>query len=67
LNELYLKYNVAIPRTLLYYHLGELEKMNIIQMAGYRDTGRGGAPEKMWRASIKKIVVDVTTGRIYVE
>ena len=43
----------------LYYHLSELEKAGIIELAEYREVG-GGAPEKVWKLKTKKIVIDLT-------
>jgi len=66
LNEMTSKHGIAIPRTLLYYHLNELERMGVICMVGYRETGKGGAPEKVWRLKIRKIVIDIPSGQISV-
>ena len=65
--EFVAKYGYAMPRSLLYYHLGELERMGIIEMVGYRETGKGGAPEKVWRLKIRRIVIDILRGKITVE
>ena len=43
----------------LYYHLSELEKAGIIELAEYREVG-GGAPEKVWRLKTKEIVINLT-------
>ena len=56
-----------MPRSLLYYHLGELEKMGIIEVVGYRETGKGGAPEKIWRVAVRRIVIDILSGQILME
>lgn len=42
----------------LYYHLSELKKAGIIEVAGYKDEG-GGAPEKVWRLKSRRIVIDL--------
>ncbi len=64
LSEIQIKYNVAFPRTLLYYHLNELERLGVIGMVGYRETGKGGAPEKVWKLKIRKIIVDIPSGDV---
>jgi DNA-binding transcriptional ArsR family regulator len=43
----------------LYYHLSQLEKAGIIELAEYREVG-GGAPEKVWRLRTKEIVINLT-------
>ena len=63
-SEIVSKFGMMIPRSLLYYHLSELESMGVIEMIGYRETGKGGAPEKIWRLKIQKIVVDILSGNI---
>ena len=65
--ELSRNYGVGMPRSLLYYHLSELERMNVIEMTGYRETGKGGAPEKVWKLKIKKIIIDIIGGKITTE
>lgn len=42
----------------LYYHLSELKNADIIEVAEYIEEG-GGAPEKIWKLRIKKIVIDL--------
>jgi DNA-binding transcriptional ArsR family regulator len=42
----------------LYYHLSELKKAGIIQVAQYKEEG-GGAPEKIWKLKTKKIVINL--------
>ncbi len=42
----------------LYYHLSELKKAGIIEVAGYKEEG-GGAPEKIWRLKSRQIVIDL--------
>jgi len=42
----------------LYYHLSELQKAGIIEVAEYREEG-GGAPEKVWRLSIDKLIINL--------
>jgi len=66
-NELIQKYGLAIPRSLLYYHLDMLEKAGVIEMVRYQETGKGGAPEKVWRVKIRKIILDLIMGEIKVE
>lgn len=44
----------------LYYHLSELEKADIIELAEYREVG-GGAPEKVWRLKTKEIKINLLT------
>ncbi len=45
----------------LYYHLSELEKAGIIELATYREVG-GGAPEKVWKLKTKEIRINLLTG-----
>jgi predicted ArsR family transcriptional regulator len=45
----------------LYYHLSELKKAGVIEVAGYKDEG-GGAPEKVWRLKSRRIVIDLLEG-----
>lgn len=47
-----------LARSSLYYHLSELEKAGIIELAKYKEAG-GGAPEKVWRLKVKEIKVDL--------
>ena len=47
-----------ISRSGLYYHLSELEKVGIIELAAYREIG-GGAPEKVWRLKTKEIKINL--------
>lgn len=42
----------------LYYHLSELHRAGIIEVAEYREVG-GGAPEKVWKLKKKRIVIDL--------
>lgn len=42
----------------LYYHISELKKADIVEVAGYREEG-GGAPEKIWKLKTKRIVFDL--------
>jgi len=65
--ELIDRFGFMMPRSLLYYHLDWLEKMGIIEMVRYQETGKGGAPEKVWRLKIKKVVVDLLHGTIKME
>ncbi|MFO8132848.1 MAG: ArsR family transcriptional regulator [Thermoplasmatota archaeon] len=41
-----------------YYHLNELKKAGIIEVAGYIDEG-GGAPEKVWQLKTTKIAISL--------
>jgi len=66
-DELARVYGIAIPRTVLYYHLSELERLGVIEVAGYRETGKGGAPEKVWRLRIARIIIDIVSGEIRIE
>jgi len=50
-----------ITPSCLYYHLSELKKAGIIEIAGYREEG-GGAPEKIWRLKSRQIVIDLLEG-----
>lgn len=65
--EIINKYGLAIPRSVLYYHLGELERMGIIEVKGYRETGKGGAPEKIWALKVKRIMIDIVSGAVSME
>ena len=49
-----------ITRSGLYFHLSELKKAGIIDVAGYKEDG-GGAPEKIWKVKKKKIAIDLFT------
>jgi len=42
----------------LYYHLSELQKAGIIEVAEYREEG-GGAPEKVWRLALDRITINL--------
>jgi len=48
----------TLARSSLYYHLSELEKAGIIEMAEYREEG-GGAPEKVWRLKVREVKIDL--------
>ena len=48
----------GLSRSGLYYHLSELEKTGIIEMAEYREVG-GGAPEKVWKLKTREISIDL--------
>jgi DNA-binding transcriptional ArsR family regulator len=48
----------GLARSSLYYHLSELEKASIIEMARYRGVG-GGAPEKVWKLKTREIKIDL--------
>ena len=41
-----------------YYHLQELKKADIIEVADYIEDG-GGAPEKIWKLKTRTIVIDL--------
>jgi ArsR family transcriptional regulator, cadmium/lead-responsive transcriptional repressor len=43
----------GISKSGLYYHLSEMEKAEIIELAEYREVG-GGAPEKVWKLKQRK-------------
>ena len=49
---------VTISMSGLYYHLSELHRAGIIEVAEYREVG-GGAPEKVWKLKKKRIVIDL--------
>jgi len=66
-DELVSKYAMNMPRSLLYYHLDALEKAGIVEAIGYRETEKGGAPEKVWRLRIRRIVIDIVSGDIKFE
>ncbi len=51
-----LKKDERITQTGLYYHLSELKNAGIVEIAGYREEG-GGAPQKVWKLKVKKIVI----------
>ena len=53
-----LKKGEQITKSGLYYHLSELKNAGIIEVADYIEEG-GGAPEKVWRLKMKKIVIDL--------
>jgi len=57
----YLSSREGINASCLYYHLSELKKAGILEVAGYRDEG-GGAPEKLWRLKSRQIVIDLLDG-----
>lgn len=49
----------TLSKSGLYYHLSELEKAGIIELAEYREIG-GGAPEKVWKLKTKEIKINLT-------
>ena len=51
----------GINTSCLYYHLSELKKAGILEVAGYLDEG-GGAPEKLWKLKSRQIVIDLLDG-----
>jgi len=65
--EITKKYGLNVPRSLIYYHLDSLENMGIIEQVEYRETGKGGAPEKVWRLKVKKILFDIVKGEVVLE
>ena len=65
--EITTKYGLRVPRSLVYYHLDSLENMGIIELVEYRETGKGGAPEKVWRLRVRKITFDIVKGEIVLE
>ena len=68
-NEIYSELQnrgILIPKSTLYYHLSNLEDSGIIELAGYREEG-GGAPEKVWRLKVKRIGIDILSGKIVIE
>jgi len=50
----------SISKSGLYYHLSEMEKAGIIELAEYREVG-GGAPEKVWKLKTKEIKINLLT------
>ena len=42
----------------LYYHLSELKGAGIIDVAEFKEEGRG-APEKIWKLKTKRLVIDL--------
>ena len=50
----------GISKSGLYYHLSEMEKAGIIELAEYREVG-GGAPEKVWKLKTKEIKINLLT------
>jgi predicted ArsR family transcriptional regulator len=48
----------GISKSGLYYHLSEMEKAGIIELAEYREVG-GGAPEKVWKLKTKEIRINL--------
>jgi DNA-binding PadR family transcriptional regulator len=42
----------------LYYHLSELEEAGIIELAEYREEGRG-PPKKIWRLKTREININL--------
>jgi DNA-binding HxlR family transcriptional regulator len=47
-----------ISKSGLYYHLSEMEKAGIIELAEYREVG-GGAPEKVWKLKTQEIKINL--------
>ena len=50
----------SISKSGLYYHLSEMKKAGIIELAEYREVG-GGAPEKVWKLKTKEIRINLLT------
>jgi DNA-binding transcriptional ArsR family regulator len=50
----------GISKSGLYYHLSEMEKAGIIELAEYREVG-GGAPEKVWKLKTQEIKINLLT------
>ena len=53
----------SMSKSTLYYYLSNMESEGIIKMSQYREEG-GGAPEKMWDLAVKRICVDIVTGKV---
>ncbi len=53
-----LKRGENLTKSGLYYHLSELKNAGIIEVAKYIENG-GGAPEKVWKLRIKRIVINL--------
>ena len=66
-DELINRFSLPMPRSLLYYHLDALEKIGVIGLKEYRETGKGGAPEKVWTLKIRRIIFDLTRGEIQLD
>ena len=69
-NEIYdalKKRDLDMPRTTLYYNLSSLEDDGIIEMAGYKEPKEGSIPEKTWRLKVRRIGIDIVTGKIFKE
>jgi len=49
-----------LARSSVYYHLSQLEKAGIIELAEYREAG-GGAPEKVWKLKAREIKINLLT------
>lgn len=61
--ERYLKNeHYPIEKPNLYYHLSELSSVGIIEVAEYREEG-GGAPEKVWKLTIERLVINLLEGQ----
>jgi DNA-binding transcriptional ArsR family regulator len=54
------KIKETISKSGLYYHLSEMEKAGIIELAEYREVG-GGAPEKVWKLKTQEIKINLLT------
>ena len=50
----------TLSKSGLYYHLSEMEKADIIELAEYREVG-GGAPEKVWKLKTQEIKINLLT------
>ena len=54
------KIKEGISKSGLYYHLSEMEKADIIELAEYKEVG-GGAPEKVWKLKTQEIKINLLT------
>ncbi|MGQ9478384.1 MAG: ArsR/SmtB family transcription factor [Candidatus Bipolaricaulia bacterium] len=52
----------GMGRPNLYYHLSALQEAGIIEVAEYREQG-GGAPEKVWKLALDKLIINLKEGR----
>ena len=43
----------------LYYHLRELERVGIIKLDEFKPSESGRAPEKVWKLSIEKLIINL--------
>ncbi len=52
------KENKDLKKPTLYYHLRELESVEIIGLDEYKPSDQGRAPEKVWKLLIEKLNID---------